>query len=167
MPLSTTQDGPPLEPGFPMVSAAGKDSKLYATATLPRPSLSPAGHSHGTIRILLADDHRVFREGLSEFLADQPGLEIVGQAADGQAAVDLAMTLHPDVVLMDVTMPRMSGIEATRRILSKMPGVPVIGLSMHVEDDMAVAMRDAGAVAYLTKSGSSDHLVEAIHRAVE
>jgi DNA-binding NarL/FixJ family response regulator len=123
----------------------------------------PALNTHHRIRILLVDDHRVLRGVLAELLDEQPGLEVVGQAGDGHSAVEMAMTIRPDVILMDVTMPGMSGVEATRRIVNQMPDVQVIGLSMHARDDMERAMREAGAVAYLTKSGSSDQLVETIH----
>jgi two-component system, NarL family, response regulator LiaR len=142
---------------------------MHATATsaLDSPSTRLLPRTSGTIRILLVDDHPVLRAGLSEFLGDQPDMTVVGEAADGQAAVDMAMLVRPDVILMDVTMPRMSGIEATRLIVGRSPEVRVIGLSMHGQDDMASAMHEAGAVEYLTKSGSSDGLLKAIRRVME
>jgi DNA-binding NarL/FixJ family response regulator len=87
---------------------------------------------------------------------------VIGEARDGQEAVELALQTRPDVVLMDITMPRLSGIEATRYITARLPEVRVIGLSMHTGDDMAQAMRDAGAVAYLNKSEAADTLVATI-----
>jgi DNA-binding NarL/FixJ family response regulator len=115
-----------------------------------------------SIRVLLADDHRIFREGLVELLEEQPDIELVGEAADGEEAVALALQNRPDVVLMDVTMPRLDGLGATRRITAALPQVRVIGLSMHAEDDMAAAMLAAGAVAYVAKGGASESLLDAI-----
>jgi PAS domain S-box-containing protein len=114
------------------------------------------------IRVLLADDHKIVREGLSSLLAEQPGIEVVGQAEDGLAALEMARLLHPDVVVMDVTMPRLDGVEATRRLKAEMLPVQVIGLSMHTDTDMAQTMRDAGAVAYLNKVGPAETLVQTI-----
>lgn len=115
-----------------------------------------------TIRVLVADDHAILREGLITLLAEEPQIEVVAEACDGQEAVELALAMHPDVVLMDVTMPLLSGIEATRRIAAELPDVRVIGLSMHQEQDMATAMHEAGAVAYLRKGDSSDNVIAAI-----
>lgn len=160
--------------------AASGGAAVRMTAPLDRLSPVPEGHAtagrHGlrligeggeeeprhTIRVLLADDHRILREGLVELLSEEEDLEVVGQAADGVEAVELGLALEPDVVVMDITMPQMNGIEATRQLLAKRPRTRVIGLSMHEEDDMARAMRDAGAEAYLTKGGPSDDLVAAI-----
>ena len=116
----------------------------------------------GQIRVLLADDHKIVREGLSSLLAEQPGIEVVGQAEDGLSAVEMARLLKPDIVVMDVSMPRMDGIEATRRLKAEMLPVRVIGLSMHTDNDMAKTMCDAGAVAYLNKVGPAEKLVETI-----
>jgi DNA-binding NarL/FixJ family response regulator len=115
-----------------------------------------------TIRVLLADDHPRVRRGLADLLAEHQDLEVVGEAADGEEAVDLALHCRPDVVLMDITMPRMDGLTATRRIVAELPQVRVIGLSMHEQDDLARAMHEAGAVAYLTKGGSAEALLAAI-----
>lgn len=115
-----------------------------------------------TIRVLLADDHPILRKGLADVLADQERIELVGEASDGEEVVRLARRLRPDVVVMDVTMPRLNGIEATRRIISELPQVRVIGLSMHERSDMAAAMREAGAVDYLCKSHPTEELVETI-----
>lgn len=121
----------------------------------------PATNS-GRVRVLLADDHEILREGLASLLWEEPDIELVGQAGDGLAAVEMALRTRPDVVLMDITMPRMNGIDATRRITTELPGVRVIGLSMHEKQDMAEAMREAGAEAYLPKGGSSETLIAAI-----
>lgn len=115
-----------------------------------------------TIRILLADDHEVVRSGLARLLQMEPDIEIAGQAADGQEAVEVAIQIRPDVILMDVSMPRMSGVEATRRIVQQMPNTKIIGLSMHEHDDVAASMKAAGAAMYLTKTTPPEALVAAI-----
>jgi len=114
------------------------------------------------LRVLLADDHKILREGLVRLLQLEPDLEVVGEASDGQMALDMVRAIHPDVVVMDVTMPRMNGVEATRRIKAEAPDVRVIALSMHGREDMAAAMRQAGACAYFTKGGASELLISAI-----
>ncbi len=114
------------------------------------------------IRVLLADDHAVVREGLAGLLAQEPDIEIIGEAADGQEAVELAGRLLPDVILMDMSMPRLNGVEATRAIHNEFPDICIIGLSMFEEAERARALRDAGAINYLTKSGPSEDLVAAI-----
>jgi CheY-like chemotaxis protein len=120
----------------------------------------------GVIRVLLADDHAVIREGLAKSLNQEPDIVIVGEAADGRIAVDRARILQPDVILMDIAMPNLNGIEATREIHSEMPRVRVIALSMLEEKECAPAMFDAGAVAYLSKNCSVDTLTAAIRRCV-
>lgn len=114
------------------------------------------------LRVLIADDHAVVRRGMAEFLSGHGRIEIVGEAANGREAIEMALELHPDIVLMDVTMPVMDGIEATRRIRQALPGVRVIGLSMHEEPAVAGAMYKAGAVAYLPKHSASEAVVSAI-----
>ncbi len=114
------------------------------------------------IRLLLVDDHEVVRQGLSRLLADNVEIEVVGEAADGIAALEQVQRLHPDVVLMDSSMPRMNGVEAARQLRKLAPGVQVIGLSMYEEEDRASAMLAAGAAAYLPKSGATQTLIETI-----
>lgn len=120
----------------------------------------------GAVRVLVVDDHAIVRQGLVGLLRACPDLQVVGEAADGLAAVEAAGRLQPDVVVMDVNMPVMNGIEATGRITRELPGVAVIGVSMHTEEDMAASMRRAGAVAYVRKDSPSDTLVGAIRRAM-
>jgi CheY-like chemotaxis protein len=114
------------------------------------------------IRILLADDHAVVRDGLARLLRNEPGMEVVGQAADGLEVVQMALQLKPDIILMDVSMPYLSGVDVTRRLTQQVPGIRVIGLSMHRQEDIASAMIGAGAIAYLTKSMEPEDLVAAI-----
>jgi signal transduction histidine kinase/CheY-like chemotaxis protein len=127
-------------------------------STFARPG-KPVG---GMIRVLLADDHAVMRQGLSTQLSQEPDIAIIGEASDGQDALQKARDLHPDVILMDLGMPKMNGIEATRKIHSEMPDVRVIGLSIYDEKERANAMYAAGAVAYLSKSCSVSVLTAAI-----
>jgi signal transduction histidine kinase/ActR/RegA family two-component response regulator len=127
-----------------------------------------ASHCGPKIRVLLVDDHLVVRQGLAMVLGGEPDIEIIGEASDGPSAIDLARKLLPDVVTMDVGLPGMSGIEATRAIHAELPDIAIIGLSMF--EDRGDAMREAGAVAYLAKEGASSSLLEAIrsscHKAV-
>lgn len=119
------------------------------------------------IRLLLAEDHNILRQGMARLLEQEPDLEVVGEAADGLAAVRLAMKLHPDVVLMDLGLPRLDGVEATRAIHSSLPEVRVIGLSMYEEKERAQSMMKAGASVYLTKTGTAERLIDAIRDCVK
>ena len=114
------------------------------------------------LRVLLVDDHRIVRQGLESMLAEEPDIEIVGQAGNGREAVDLAYQFHPDVVVMDVAMPVMAGDEATRQIKLHLPQTRVIALSMFDDARVAEKMRRAGAVAYLLKTAPSEDLLAAI-----
>jgi DNA-binding NarL/FixJ family response regulator len=116
-----------------------------------------------SIRILLADDHTIVLQGLSRFLREQEGLEVVGQAKDGPTTVELARTLAPDVIIMDISMPGLSGIEATRLIHAEKPEIKIIGLSMHAAKRYVQEMYKAGARGYLLKDCDFDELIEAIH----
>lgn len=116
------------------------------------------------IRVLLVDDHALVRSGLSSVLRYHTELQVVGEAADGEEAVALAAALKPDVVVMDVNMPRMDGVEASKRIKRELPGTVVIGLSMHEGGHHESAMRESGAAAYLTKDSAAERLIETILR---
>ncbi len=118
-----------------------------------------------TIRLLLADDHRMLREGLRRSMEDE-GFDVVGEAGDGDEAVQLAAELRPDVILMDVTMPNMDGVEATRRVREVVPGTRVVMLTMHADRDVVAEALRAGAVGYLVKDCSIDEISEAIRMVV-
>lgn len=117
-------------------------------------------------RLLLADDHQTMRQALAAAFSREPDFEVVGEADDGRAAVSMARKLRPDVVIMDVSMPRLDGIEATRRIVGRVPGVRIVALSMHDESRKHRAMIAAGAVAYVTKSAPVQDLMRAVRSAV-
>ncbi len=114
------------------------------------------------IKVLLVDDHQVVRQGLRTFLALHDDIEVTGEAADGETAVELAAKLKPDVILMDLVMPRLDGIAATSRIKGAQAGVQVIALTSFAEDDMVIPAIQAGASSYLLKDVSPDALVQAI-----
>ena len=116
----------------------------------------------GKIRVVLVDDHRVMRQGLASLLATQSDILIVGEASDGRSAIDLIRETRPVVVLMDINMSGMDGIEATRQIHEQMPEVKIIGLSMFNEKEQAVAIMAAGASGYLVKSDAAEAVIEAI-----
>ena len=114
------------------------------------------------IRVLLVDDQGLFREALATLLGLHSQLEIVGEAGDGEAGVALAQTLRPDVVLMDLRMPGMSGVEATRRLRGLVPEARVLVLTTFEDDDEVLAAIEAGAAGYMLKASPAEKLVEAI-----
>lgn len=116
-------------------------------------------------RLLIADDHAIVREGLRLLLGDAPDLEIVGEAADGPSAVTLAATLRPDVILMDLVMPGMDGLEATRQILAQQPACRILVLTSFAEDEQVVTAMQIGAAGYLLKDILQADLLAAIERA--
>ena len=125
-----------------------------------------AAESDELIRVLIADDHTLFRDGIDRMLKKKPDLRVVGHAADGQEAIDLAEKLKPDVILMDIGMPRVDGIAATRIIHRVHSGIRIIGLSMYEDQDRSQAMRDAGACDYKTKGCAVPELISAIRGCV-
>lgn len=119
------------------------------------------GHEHA-IRVLLVDDHTILREGVRALLADEPEIVVVGEAGDGEEAVEKVDALRPDVVLMDMVMPRMNGLEATSHIKRAHPDVKVLILSMYDDDEYVQQVIQAGASGYLLKGMAADDLVLAI-----
>ena len=119
------------------------------------------------IRVMIVDDHDMVRRGLAAYLEDEPGLELAGEAGDGREAVQICDQVRPDVVLMDLVMPELSGAEATRIIRDRWPQVQVIALTSFQEKDLVQDALGAGAISYLLKNVSGQDLVEAIRAAHE
>ena len=161
-------------------SAPGKGSRLTMSVPLKKFKIGDAPvkqekrktstqiiefniNAENEIRVLLADDHKVMRQGLIRLLADQPGIKIVGEASNGRLALELSRQLRPHVVVMDIAMPEMDGIEATRLIKAELPDVRVVGLSMYEDNQASRSMCDAGAESFLIKTASSTELLRAIY----
>jgi PAS domain S-box-containing protein len=165
-------------------SAPGKGSRMALTVPLGQADaaafpvdgectpvvLPPRGAAEdpkSTIRVLLVDDHELFRNGLVRQLKNEPGLEVVGEAQDGREAIDFAQELKPDVILMDISMPGINGIEATRVIHEQHSEIRIIGLSMYDDPERERAMRAAGAIDYKTKGCARAELVAAIRASLQ
>ncbi len=118
-----------------------------------------------TVRVLLVDDHRIMRDGLRALLAAAPDIEIVGEAADGRTALDLVRTLVPDVVVMDIGMPELNGVDATRQICTANERVKVIALSTHTDRRYVHHMLEAGACGYVVKIAAHEQLLQAVRAA--
>ncbi len=140
----------------------------------PRPPECPTDSAPGSLpesakasdpglRVLFADDHKIMRQGLVRLISSSPGIAVAGEAENGREAVEKARLLKPDVILMDVSMPEMDGVEATRRIKAEMPEARVIGLSMHADEKISEAMRKAGAESFVSKTASPAELLKAIY----
>ena len=119
-----------------------------------------------SLRILLADDHRIMREGLRSLLEKQPDTEVIAEAENGRTTVQMSRRFKPDVVLMDIIMPDLNGIDATRQILAELPDIKVIALSMHADKKFVVEMLGAGASGYLLKDTAFEELGKALHTVV-
>ncbi|MBN1766068.1 MAG: response regulator transcription factor [Sedimentisphaerales bacterium] len=116
-----------------------------------------------SVKILIADDHKIMREGLSSLIRKQSDMEVIGEAQDGQQAVDLTGALAPDVVIMDISMPGLDGIEATRRIKKNNPDIKIVVLSMYSNKRFLIDILQAGASSYLLKEQAFKELILAIH----
>lgn len=116
-----------------------------------------------TIHILLADDHTILRAGLKMMLNAQPDMEVVGEAQDGRQALHEAQRLHPDIILMDITMPDMNGIEATKQVKKLLPEVKVLILTMHENEEYVFQALRAGASGYMLKEAADTDLINALH----
>jgi len=138
------------QPAFAAQTAASA-SHTTQQAILERP-----------VRVLLVDDHAMVRQGLRSILDGYPNLDIIAEAGDGEEAITLARLLKPDLIVMDVNMPRLDGIEATKRIREELPATHVVGLSVNEAEHIVKSMRAAGAAAFLTKESAADHLYETI-----
>jgi len=155
-----------ITPPISTKTAVSPDARQSIVSISMASQLKDKVGSEKRIGVVLVDDHMVMRQGLAGLLRAEPDIEIIGESSDGQSAIDLIRDLRPDVVLMDVSMPGMNGIEAARIIHKELPEVRIIGLSMFQEGEWEAAMRDAGAVDYLTKTGPSEALIDTIRACV-
>ncbi|MGD9852830.1 MAG: response regulator [Nitrospirales bacterium] len=137
-------------------------SKSSSPSLTPLATLGPQTRGHSEVRILLVDDHALVREGIRSILENQPDFDVVGEAQDGLEALEHAQGLQPDVIVMDVNMPKLNGIEATRRIVLECPSVQIIGLTVQEDDQVKKIMLEAGAAMCLTKNGIAAELVDGI-----
>jgi DNA-binding NarL/FixJ family response regulator len=119
------------------------------------------------LKVLLVDDHALVRRGFRRMLEDEPTFQVAGEASDGLEAVELAEQLRPDVIVMDCALPQMNGIEASRRILAKLPETAILMLSMHSEDTLVKQALEAGARGYILKNAMDLDLVSAIKKVAE
>jgi CheY-like chemotaxis protein len=145
----------PVEPELAEVRAPARGPGGSPPKAGPRLPAQP-------IRVLLVDDHAMVRQGLRSILNGYPDLDIIAEAGDGEEAVTLAALLKPDLIVMDVNLPRLDGVEATRRIRQTHPEALVVGLSVNQADHVVQAMKAAGAAAFLTKESAADQLYETI-----
>lgn len=120
-----------------------------------------------TIRVLLADDHKIVRDGLRTLLEKHADITVLGEAEDGREALQMARKLSPDVIVMDIAMPELNGIEATRQILADYPGIKIVALSMHSDKRFVSEMLKAGASAYLLKDCAFEELITAIRTIIK
>ena len=120
-----------------------------------------------TLRILLADDHALFRQAINLTLLTLPNIEIVAEVTNGQDVLSMVRQSQPDVVCMDINMPKLNGVEATRELHTIFPEIKIIGLSSHIDPYLAARMIDAGALAYVDKASAGSDLPMAIHLALQ
>ncbi|MGH9868083.1 MAG: response regulator [Candidatus Polarisedimenticolia bacterium] len=154
---------------IPVAASAMESFPLKSMPTLvpsevvvaPR-SADAAAQRPRRLRILLVDDHTILRQGLAGLLSHEPDMEAIAEASNGLEALELARLLRPDVIVMDASMPEMSGLEATRHIVERFPDIVVVGLSMYDSEDMSDAMKAAGARAYVSKEKASEELCSVI-----
>lgn len=120
------------------------------------PNLTPK------IQVLLADDHTILRQGIRLLLESQPDMEVVGEATNGLEAIKLAHSLRPDIILMDISMPQLNGLEATRRIKQELPTIQIVILTMHETEEYLIKILQAGATGYVLKQAADRELIEAV-----
>ncbi len=118
---------------------------------------------HDRYSIIIVDDHKILREGLKKLIENQPDMEVIGEANNGREAISIINRTDPQIVIMDVSMPGMNGMEASKQIVKDFPHIKIIALSMHVEKQFVEGMFAAGAMAYILKDCASEELVKAIH----
>lgn len=120
-----------------------------------------------TIKVLIAEDHTIVRQGLARLLSDQPGLEVVGQAVNGRDAVEMAEKLNPDIIIMDIAMPKMNGIEASKKIRKLLPRTKILILSMYSHEHYVHELLEVGVSGYLLKDSSGRDIIKAIDDALK
>jgi CheY-like chemotaxis protein len=161
---------------FAIESYPGRGSRVSFELLLPQGIDAPEEKVRGGsgqappeatrhIGVLVVDDHKLVREGLRRMINKFENMNVVGEAADGEQAVELAKSLRPDAIIMDINMPRMNGLEATRLIKNDMPAVTVIGHSVHDDEDVVDSLREAGITNYIMKGGSAQELYRALSAA--
>jgi DNA-binding NarL/FixJ family response regulator len=126
----------------------------------------PSGKKRMNTKVMIVDDHKMFRDGLRGLINAEPGMEVVGEAVDGKEAIEMARSLAPDVVVMDISMPGMNGIEAMRHVIKDSPKVKVIMLSMYSSGPLVQSVLAAGATGYVLKGSDFAELAEAIRRVI-
>ncbi|MDZ7680463.1 MAG: response regulator [Fodinibius sp.] len=139
-----------------------EEEELESTTDREEPISPTSELTKEKIRVLLVDDHKMMREGLSKIVDAEEDMKVIGEASDGKEAVELARETNPDVIIMDVNLPKMNGIEATKKIKSILPAARIIGISVHDSVDVIQDMRNAGATAYLKKDEAYETLCETI-----
>lgn len=157
------------EGSVPSAEPPSQDRSQESATSLSRSEPSVQGsalHETPRIRVLLVDDHAMVRQGLRSILESYHDIEVVGEAADGTQSLVSVEQERPSVVVMDLNMPKMNGIEATAIIKSRYPEIVVLGLSVNAGDDNQTAMRQAGAAGLLTKEAAVDQLHDLIHQAL-
>jgi len=153
----------PLRARSAVTAQTGRQEDQTAVAAVP----GGAEDRPMQIRILLVDDHQIMRQGLRSMLESEPGFEVAAEAMDGEMAVECAASVRPDVILMDINMPKLNGVEATRRIKQRFPDIAVIGLSMHEDPKLEQLMYEAGASAYLSKGTAFNIVCDTIRQVRE
>lgn len=147
-------------------STLADDPQDNASTVVPKGDAARKWESGKDIRVMLADDHAIFRKGVFQALKETTGIQVVGQAHDGMEIVELAGKLQPDVILMDINMPGMNGIEATRHIYKAHPEIKILALSMYEKKDYAREIVSAGAIDFISKGATASEMVSAIQNAV-
>lgn len=140
-------------------------SRSHHAYAEPASAMDAATIQGPTIRVLLADDHAIVREGVKMLLTAEPDIEVVGEAGDGVEVVELARRLKPDVVVMDISMPRLNGVEAARQIKEALPQIRTLALTMHTDDTYVFQLLKAGASGYVLKRAAATDLVQAVRAA--
>lgn len=155
------------QPAVPEVAGVGREASVPPMSARGGEAATRSDGSTQHIRLLLVDDHALVRQGLAAVLSQEDDMEVIGQASNGIEALEQAKVLQPGIVLMDLAMPKMNGVEATACIRHQMPHIQVIGLSVDGQPDHSAAMIEAGAAAFVVKSGTADVLTQTIRRVHE